>query len=242
MNVVVSIQGVEQRFGHQPPVLQDVSLELHEGEVLGLLGPNGGGKSTLLMLMAGLIAPTEGTVTVEGTPATDLALTNSGKVGLITAEPGLYPLLTGWENLHYFGGLFGLNRAEVERRAHPLLEELELDQASLALRSGGYSSGMRQKVSLARALLLEPRLLLLDEPTSNLDPLSTQTLHAAVRRHADRGVAVGLVTHDLFAASHICNRVALIGGRVLAEKTLEGARSIPDPGPLYHLYAETVGT
>ncbi len=240
MSVVVSIQGVEQSFGKQPPVLQDVSLELCEGEVLGLLGPNGGGKSTLLMLMAGLIAPTQGSVIVDGTPAADLALTNSGKVGLITAEPGLYPLLTGWENLYYFGGLFGLSRAEVEARAKPLLEELELDSAALTLRSSGYSSGMRQKVSLARALLLEPRLLLLDEPTSDLDPLSTQTLHAAVRRHADRGVAVGLVTHDLFAASHICNRVVVVGGRVLAEQTLEGERSIPDPGPLYRLYQDTV--
>lgn len=239
--MLVEARGLGRTFGALGPVLHDVEVTVHAGEVLGLLGPNGGGKSTLLMLMAGLIAPTAGTVTVGGVDAVDVAVQATGSIGLITAEAGLYPLLSGWENLEYFGGLFGLGRAEIRERAGPVLEELELSEVALDAPSGAYSSGMRQKVSLTRALLLRPRLLLLDEPTSNLDPLSTMTMHRAIRRQADAGVAVVLVTHDLFAASHICDRVVLVRQTVIGAHVLDGDRVVPEPGPLYRFYADRVG-
>ncbi len=238
---LVVAEGLGRTFGKRPPVLRDVRAEVLEGEVLGLLGPNGGGKSTLLLLMAGLIAPTEGSITVGGVNAIDVAVEATGTIGLITAEPGLYPLLSGWENLEYFGGLFGLGRQAVRERAGPILAELELTASSLDAPSGSYSSGMRQKVSLTRALLLRPRLLLLDEPTSNLDPLSTMTMHRAIRRQADAGVSVVLVTHDLYAASHICDRVVFVRQTVLATHVLDGDRVAPEPGPLYRLYEDTLG-
>jgi ABC-2 type transport system ATP-binding protein len=240
MSVVIA-KGLGRTFGHRPPVLEGVDLTVEPGEVLGLLGPNGGGKSTLLLLMAGLIAPTTGSVKVGGVDAVDVAVEATGSIGLITAEAGLYPLLSGWENLDYFGGLFGLKRAEVRERAGPILADLELTPTALDAPSGSYSSGMRQKVSLTRALLLRPRLLLLDEPTSNLDPLSTMTMHRAIRRQADSGVAVVLVTHDLFAASHICGRVVVVKQTVLAENRLDGERAVPEPGPLYRFYEDTLG-
>jgi ABC-type multidrug transport system ATPase subunit len=235
-DVVARASGATKRFGASAPVLSSVDLEIERGEVVGLVGPNGGGKSTLLLLLAGLIRPSDGTIDLDGLAAHEVAVAQSGQVGLITAEPGLYPLLTGRENLHFFAGLHGLSPGEADRCATPLLEELELTTTHLDRRSHTYSSGMRQKVSLVRALLLEPRLLLLDEPTSNLDPRASMCLHSAVRRQADAGVAVVLATHDLFSAEQICNRVVFVDNRVLAIDSLKRRGMPPARGQLYRRY------
>jgi len=232
---LVEARTLTRKFGKQAPVVKDVDLDANAGEVLGLIGPNGGGKSTLLLLAAGLLRPTSGQITIDGIHAHELALQTKGAVGLITAVPGLYPLLSGWENLHYFGGLNGLTKAEVVERATPMVVDLGLaDQMDRQVRS--YSSGMQQKVSLTRALLMQPKLLLLDEPTSNLDPVSTHNIHEVVRRQADQGVGVILCTHDLHAAQSICDRVAVMERTVVAVSVLEGERKAPQMGPLYQMY------
>ncbi|MCB9688424.1 MAG: ABC transporter ATP-binding protein [Alphaproteobacteria bacterium] len=231
---LLEARGLGRRFG-AVSCLAGVDLDLEAGEVLGLIGPNGGGKSTLLLLLAGLVRPTEGTVTIGGIPAHELATRATGTVGLITAEAGLYPLLTGRENLAFFGGLLGLEATEVDRRAEPLLRELEI-AGELDRPSASYSSGMRQKVSLIRALLLDPRVLLLDEPTSHLDPVSAHTLHVAIRRRADAGVAVVIATHDLHAAEHICDRVAFVDGGIRRTEAMSGPRGVPPQGPLLDLW------
>lgn len=216
-------------------VLVGVDLDVAEGEVLGVIGPNGGGKSTLLLMMAGLVSPTAGTLTVDGAPATEVALTRRGTVGLITADAGLYPLLTGRENLRFFGGLYGLGPAEVDRRAAPLIEALDLTDALDRPAAEG-SSGMRQKLSLCRALLMSPRLLLLDEPTANLDPLAARVIYAVAREQAAAGVTVVLVTHDLYAAEHLCDRVLLVAGRVVHAEAFAAPRSPPPEGRLLSMY------
>ncbi len=216
-------------------VLRDVDLEVPGGSVTGLIGPNGGGKSTLLLLFAGLLTPTSGDVTVDGLPATRVALEKRGTVGLITADAGLYPLLTGRENLRFFGGLYGLAANEVDARSAPFLAELDLS-GHVDRPVSTWSSGMRQKLSLARALLMKPVLLLLDEPTANLDPLAAHAIHAAVRAEADRGTAVVLATHDLVAAEAICDQVALIDGTVVTVERFEGPRTLPEAGRLLALY------
>lgn len=217
-------------------VLAPTDLRVSAGEVVGVVGPNGGGKSTLLLLLAGLLRPTTGRVTVCGVEARSLALTATGQVGLVTARPGLYPLLTGRENLHHFGGLFRLSRAEVDARAAPLLEALQLGEG-LNARVSGWSTGMQQKLSLVRALLLSPRLLLLDEPTANLDPVVSRTLYAEVRRRADAGLACVLVTHDLAAAEAVCDRGLLVDGGVRRELPLFTGR-LPTVGPLLQAWQE----
>ncbi len=236
---LLEVRGLVRSFGKNAPVVDHVDLDVQAGEVIGLIGPNGGGKSTLMMLMAGLVTPSGGTVKLDGVDTTDLALESSGSVGLITAVPGLYPLLSGWENLHYFGGLNGLSPADVDQRARGLLDGLDLaDQLDRQVKE--YSSGMQQKVSLVRALLMNPRLLLLDEPTSNLDPVSTHTIHMAVRKQADAGVAVVLCTHDLHAAEAICDRVAVMQQTIRGTRKLDGARSAPPQGQLFQMYQEHV--
>jgi ABC-2 type transport system ATP-binding protein len=229
---VLSARGLGRAAGGRA-VLTGVDLDLLPGEVVGLIGPNGGGKSTLLLLLAGLLRPSAGSVLLQGLPATEVARQAQGRVGLLTAEPGLYPLLTGRENLRYFGGLYGLSPAEVDHRTGPLLEELHLDGAAERPVHTG-SSGMRQKLSLARALLMDPAVLLLDEPTANLDPVSARTIWQVVRQRADRGLAVVVCTHDLVAAECLCERVLLLAGRVLEETRFPPPRDLP---PVGHLFA-----
>jgi ABC-2 type transport system ATP-binding protein len=233
---VLVARGLTRRYGALTCV-EGVDLQVEAGEVLGLIGPNGGGKTTLLSLLAGLVRPSEGSVTIDGVEASELAVRSSGAVGLITAEPGLYPLLTGRENLRFFGGLYGRSPEEVDQAAAPLLQELGVAE-DLDRLSSTYSSGTRQKVSLVRALLLTPRVLLLDEPTSHLDPVSSRTIHDAVRRRADQGTAVVMATHDLHTAEHVCDRVAAIDRRVVRILTLSGERSPPPTGKLFGLYQE----
>lgn len=237
-DVIVAVQDAGRRFGDRD-VVSGVSLTLRAGEVLGVVGPNGGGKSTLLLLLAGLLRPTSGSVQVCGIAAHELALTSAGLVGLVTARPGLYPLLTGWENLRHFGGLYGLSRADVTARAEPLLASLEL-RDGLDDRVGRWSTGMQQKLSLVRALLLSPKLLLFDEPTANLDPVASDTLYGKLRTRADDGLACVLVTHDLAAAEAECDRVLLLD--VVVKRTLTFAqRARPAAGPLFEAWMEEVG-
>lgn len=193
-------------------ILTDVSLQVASGEILGLVGPNGGGKSTLLLLCAGLLRPTSGTIQVVGHCAKETSVMRAGAVGLITADHGVYPLLTGWENLRFFGRLFGLDDALVKGRVGDFVEALGLG-AAMNQRTQTYSSGMKQKLSLARARMMDPRLLLMDEPTANLDPVSADTLLQAVRSEASRGVAVVWVTHDLLQAQRLCDQVGFVNGR-----------------------------
>jgi ABC-2 type transport system ATP-binding protein len=231
---LVELHHVTKRYAtaHGPiAVLDGLDLTVERGEVLGLIGPNGGGKSTTLLLMAGLIRPDAGDVRVDGAPAHRVALDRSGTVGLITAVPGLYPLLSGWENLFFFGSLYGLPPEETRRRVHDLARDLGiLDR--LSARTATFSSGMQQKVSLLRALLMDPALLLLDEPTSNLDPFAARTILEAARAHADRGRAVVWVTHDLTAAEAVCDRAVLVRQRVLHTERFDGPRALATEGRL----------
>lgn len=220
MSARISMKSVSRVFG-KATVLKNVDIEVKAGELVALIGPNGGGKSTLLMMMAGLLAPTSGVVQVCGLPAQRLALESAGKVGLVLARPGLYPLLTGWENLNYFGGLFGLDDAAVAKKAAEHLDAMELT-SHMDKPVSGWSTGMQQKLSLVRALLLEPEVLLFDEPAANLDPLAAKAMYQELRSRADAGLACVLVTHDLEAAENFCDRIFLVQGGIKDELKGQG--------------------
>ncbi len=214
--------------------VEEVDLQVAAGELLGLVGPNGGGKTTLLWLLSGLLTPDAGVAEVDGHPAARLR--DQGAVGLITAQAGLYPLLTGRENLHFFGGLHGLSPIEVDTRVSGLDPDLRLEE-TLDRPVAVLSSGQQQKVSLARALLMAPVALLLDEPTANLDPVSARAVYAVVRAQADAGRAVVLATHDLVAVEALCDRAVVLDRTVRDAVRLDGLRRPPEAGPLLAPFA-----
>jgi len=210
---VISASGLTRRFGSRL-VVDDVSFEVERSEILALLGPNGAGKTTTMRMLAGLIAPTSGSVKIDGvglTRATGTLL--RGRIGFLTESPGVWDRLTVRENLQIYSGLYGL--AHADRAIDRTLALFEMTpQAST--RTAELSKGTRQKVALARALLHEPRILLLDEPTSALDPEITRSFRALLDERRAAGCAILLSTHNLDEAERLADRVAVIDGRLLA--------------------------
>jgi len=215
---VVALRASDLRYAYGDRVAVDgVSFELAPGEVLGLLGPNGAGKSTTIKMLIGLLPPQAGSIEVLGMAMTEHRSAIQARLGVVFEEKNLYPTLSGRENLAFFARLFG--RRDVD------LDAL-LDRVGLATRGqdrvSGYSKGMRQRLTVARALLNRPDVLVLDEPTDGLDPVSARSIRGLIREEAERGVAVLLTTHDMYEADGLSDRVAFIDeGRILALDTPE---------------------
>jgi ABC-2 type transport system ATP-binding protein len=205
--------------------LHDVSLEAGEGEIFGLLGPNGAGKTTFLKILACLVLPTEGRAVVNGSDVAHDGRAVKRSIGFVTSdERSFYWRLTGRENLHFFARLYGLEAAEARRRCQALLEAVDLgpvaDQQFMS-----YSSGTKQRLSIARALLHDPPVLCLDEPTRSLDPIAAKHLRRFVigTLNRERGKTVILATHNLQEAEEMCGRLAVLDhGRVLRQGSVAG--------------------
>ncbi|MBY6277494.1 MAG: ABC transporter ATP-binding protein [Symbiobacterium thermophilum] len=208
---VIELLHVTKRYG---PVtaLEDLTLEVHEGEIFGLLGPNGAGKTTTLRLVAGLARPTQGQVRVAGLDPWQRGEPVRRQMGVVLDGGLLYDSLTVRENLLLFAGLFGV-REQAVRDAM-----VQMDIADLRDRlAGRLSKGQRQRVALARALLHGPRLLYLDEPTSGLDPLATDDLHRLIGNLRGQGITILLSSHDMAEVEALCDRVCILQrGRMIA--------------------------
>jgi len=202
------------------PALRGVSLEVRRGEILGLLGPNGAGKTTLLKVLCGLVLPDEGRAEVLGIPAGVPGL--SRVLGLVHGdERSFYWRLTARENLDFFARLHGLTGEARRRRVRQLLERVDLARDA-DRRFGDFSSGMRQRLAIARALIADPPVLLMDEPTRSLDPVSAarQRQWILEELHRGDGRTILLATHNLREAEQLCHRVAILAaGKVRAVGT-----------------------
>src|SRR5438874_3710884 len=210
----VSLVDVSRHFGRRRAVSR-VSLDLHSGDIIGLLGPNGAGKSTLIGMLATLVAPTSGAVTYGGQPARALGGALRASIGLLAHELYLYPELTARQNLEFFASLYGLDVRTVVASA--------LDAAGLADRAddevAGFSRGMRQRLALERALLHQPRLVLMDEPFTGLDDAATATVRGRLQALSGSGAIVILATHDLDLADGLVTRVAIVrGGKLVTDE------------------------
>lgn len=240
MNAAV-LNGLSKIYTGGPKALDSLTLSLEEGEVFGFLGPNGAGKTTTVKLLNGMLTPTEGECTVLGMDP----VRNPEKVhalsGIVTEHAQMYDNLTGIQNLVFYGSLFGLSARESKKRGETLLEQLELTGAANR-KLASYSTGMRQRLSLARALIHQPKILFLDEPTSGLDPESARNVHTMIRRLAlEKGITVFLCTHQLRYAQEICTRYGLMAnGRLLAEGTLDALRREVCPGTLLTIKATDI--
>jgi ABC-2 type transport system ATP-binding protein len=210
---LIVAHGLTRRFGPRT-VVNDVSFEVARSEIVALLGPNGAGKTTTLRMLAGLIAPTSGSIAVDGvllTRTTGARL--RARMGFLTEAPGLWDRLTVRENLRIYCGLYGLVRPDqVIDRA---LAVFDLSDHAAA-RAAELSKGMRQKVALARALLHEPPVLLLDEPTSGLDPEIRRGVRKLLEERRAAGCSILVSTHNLDEAERIADRVAVLDERLLA--------------------------
>lgn len=214
-----------KRYGEKLAV-DDVSFQVNAGEIFGFLGPNGAGKSTTIKMIVGLLHPTSGTVKVGGYDVVTQSVQAKAACGYVPDEPNLYAKLTGRELMRFVGDLYGLDRAQTVRRSEELLRLFGLVEAANDT-TDTYSHGMKQKTSLAAALVHDPKILILDEPTVGLDPKSARLIKDILRQIAERGAAVMLSTHILEIAQNMCDRIAIINqGKVIASGTMEELRQL----------------
>jgi len=222
--VMLRTSGLGRRFGSLWAI-RNMDLEVLRGEVLGLLGPNGAGKTTTVRMLAALIEPTEGTASVDGLDVRQQADEVRARVGILTETPGLYEKLSATANLDFFGRLYGLDAATRAERIERYLRLFSLwDRRDEA--AGGFSKGMKQKLAIARALLHEPAVVFLDEPTAALDPEAAHIVREAIKAIRRSGRTIVLATHNLYEADRLCDRVAFVRGglvRVDSPADLRGA-------------------
>jgi ABC-2 type transport system ATP-binding protein len=229
MAAAIEAAGIQKRFGSVVAV-EDLSLHLEAGEILGVLGPNGAGKTTAVRVLTTILAPTRGRFAVAGIPSSDPAEIRR-RIGVLPESAGYPERQTGEEFLRYHARLFGHSRSSARSVADALLAEVGLRERS-GWTISTYSRGMRQRLGIARALVSEPQVVFLDEPTLGLDPSGQRQMLSTVRRIAhERGATVLLSTHLLAEVEQTCSRVLILNrGRVAAEGTVaEVVRSAAAP-------------
>lgn len=212
---LLSVRDVTKSFG-EIEALTNVSLDIFEGEIIGLVGSNGAGKTTLLRLLSGVYRPSSGTITLgNGSPVSE----SRQYLGVVPESTGLYSRLTAWENIRYHSRLYGVSDDEAWKRTSFFASHLGMAD-SLGRHTKGFSRGMRQKTALLRALAHAPRVLLLDEPTAGLDVTSARTVRQLVQDLGNQGGTVVYSTHQLAEAEQVCNRIVIIhNGDVRADGT-----------------------
>jgi ABC-2 type transport system ATP-binding protein len=222
--VALRAVGLGRRFGDRWAV-RDIDLEVHRGEVLGLLGPNGAGKTTTVRLLTALIEPSEGTAAVDGFDVRTQADDVRARVGILTETPGLYDKLSARTNLDFFGRLYGLDAATRAARIEHHLRLFGLWERRDEV-TGTFSKGMKQKLAIARALLHDPSVVFLDEPTAALDPEAAFIVRESIETLRKAGRTIVLATHNLDEADRLCDRIAFVRAglvRVDSPAALRGA-------------------
>lgn len=218
MAVVLQADGLVKRFGELIAV-DGVSISIAEGETFGLLGPNGAGKTTTISMIAGLLEPDAGAVTVAGEPISTRSTKGKGEIGLVPQDLAIYPDLTATENLEFFGRLYEMGGEDLQRRVDDVLSVIGLSDRRDDL-TKEFSGGMKRRLNIGIGLLHQPRLLILDEPTVGVDPQSRNAILESVEQLSRGGIAVLYTTHYMEEAERLCDRVAIIDeGVIQAEGT-----------------------
>ena len=217
------ISSLHKRF--DKPAVDGLSLSVKRGEFYALLGPNGAGKTTTLRMVAGLLKPDSGTISICGIDALADATDAKRVMAWVPDEPLIYDKLDPMEYLEFVAGLWAMDAAKAERQAHELIAMLGLNQQART-RCQGLSKGMRQKVALAGALIHDPKLIILDEPLTGLDAAAARQVKAVLKDRVANGVTVIMTTHILEVAERMAERIGVIAnGRLIAEGTLDELRA-----------------
>jgi len=242
---IIRVEGLTKVFpnpdGSEKTAVDHISFEVRPGEIYGLLGPNGAGKTTTLRMVSGLLRPTAGRVWIDGQEVTGHPELVKRHIGYLTANTGLYARLTPREILEYFATLYDLSREQAAARIGRLIEWLGIGPY-VHLRCGALSTGQKQRVSIARALIADPPILVLDEPTLGLDVLSNRLILEFISTQAAAGKAVLLSTHALDEIDRLCRRLGLIhNGRLIAEGELDVLRRQTGRQRLSDVFLSLVG-
>jgi ABC-2 type transport system ATP-binding protein len=224
-STLIETENLVKSYGEKLAV-DEVSFQVQAGEVFGFLGPNGAGKTTTIKMIVGLLQPTAGQVRIGGFDVQKEPLKAKALTGFVPDTPNLYPKLSGRELLRFVGDLYGMTPRSVEQRSEELLRLFELEQAADDPLDS-YSHGMQQKAALACALIHDPKVLVLDEPTVGLDPRSARLIKDMLRQMAERGAAVFLSTHILEIAERMCDRIGIINqGKLIAIGSMDELRAL----------------
>ena len=222
---LIQSQNLVKRFGEKIAV-DHITFQVAAGEVFGFLGPNGAGKTTTIKIIAGLLQPTSGSVEVAGFDLESQPLQAKAACGYLPDTPNLYPKLSARELLRFVGDLYEINPQQVDHRILELLKLFELTEAADDP-IDTYSHGMQQKTALATALIHDPQVLVMDEPTVGLDPRSARMIKDILRQLAERGSSVFLSTHILEIAERMCDRIGIINkGQLIAVGTMQELRAL----------------
>ncbi|MEY4546949.1 MAG: hypothetical protein RL685_3144 [Pseudomonadota bacterium] len=220
---MLQIDGLGKRYGDFSAI-RDLNLQVARGELFALLGPNGAGKTTTLRILMGFLAPSAGSARIAQLDCFQQRVALKRIVGYLPDDPTFYDYLRGREIIEFSGSLHGLPRELIRARSAPLVERLELGEA-LGDYAVNYSRGMKKKLALVCALLHEPQLLILDEPSSGLDPLATRSLNQLLQERQRQGTTILLSSHQLDQVERLCERVAILAqGRIAAVGTLAELR------------------
>jgi len=238
---LVEIENLSKRYGEFAAV-SEFTLDVDAGELFALLGPNGAGKTTTIRMLMGILQPTTGFARIGGLDCFADRVDVMRRVGYLPDEPVFYDYLRGGEIIRFVGEMHGFSKGDIARRTGGLLERLELADAVNEF-AVNYSKGMKKKLALICAMLHDPALLILDEPTNGLDPFATRTLHEIMRERAAAGRTVFFSTHLLDQAQKVCSRMAIIHrGRLAAAGSLEELRAnLPPESTLEEVFFALTG-
>ncbi len=238
---MIEAKDIHKSFG-TVKALRGVSFEAPDELVTGLLGPNGAGKSTTLRVLYTLLKPDRGTATIDGHDVVQQPLDVRGRIGVLPHNAGLYPRLTARENIRFFGRLNGLRDAQLDRNTERVIKLLDIG-AFADRKAKGFSQGQRIKVALGRAMVHEPRNILLDEPTNGLDVMATRSLRTLILRLRDEGKCVLFSSHVMQEVAALCDEIVIIGsGRVVASGTPAAIRADTGESSLEDAFVKAIGS
>ena len=221
---MINVKNLRKTYGEVVAV-DDVSFEAGKGDILGFIGPNGAGKTTTLRMLATILAPSGGRAEIDGVDVAAQPLEVRRRIGFLSGSTGLYPRLTGRETLRYFGALHGLEGSALDQRVEEVITAFDLTKF-VDGRCEALSTGQKQRVNIARAVVHDPPVLILDEPTTGLDILASSDMIDFVESRRSAGRCVLFSTHILSEAERLCDRIGVIhGGRMLAAGTLDELRA-----------------
>lgn len=227
MENIISIKGLSKSFGNHH-VLKNIDLDIKKGDFITIFGPNGAGKTTLMKIMSTLVPPSSGSIVVDGFDVADEPVDIRKQIGSISHETYLYSELTAEENLRFFGRMYDMDKEHLDARVDELLQQVGLEYRSND-RVGTFSRGMKQRLSIARALIHEPSILFLDEPYTGLDQHASSTFENVLNGLDAQNTTKIMISHNMDRSLKLCNRVMILnGGKIVFDEPRHNAGSIDD--------------